>query len=110
MVENNVRQGERIHLKWTLPFDTEPADHVVLPTAGDDLTFYDLDGELLTTFNRVADHEEYWLGYENGSWIITFDTNDTSFLFEGVSTYEFTLLDETGEPVMVVNGEVVIND
>lgn len=105
-----MKHGERIYFKWTLPFNTALADQVVLPTAGDDLTFYDSDGELLTTFNRVVDSQEYWLGYENDSWVITFDTNDTSFLPIGTSTYEFTLLDENGEPAMVVNGEVVVND
>lgn len=105
-----MKHGERLYLKWVLPFDTQPANQVVLPTAGDDLTFYDSDGDLLTTFNRTTDADEYWLGYENDSWTITFDTNDTFFLPIGRSTYEFTLLDESGEPLMVANGEVFVSD
>lgn len=105
-----MKKGERLHLKWVLPFTNMPEDHVVLPTAGDDVTFYDSSGDLLTTFNRNVDSSEYWLGYEAGQWVITFDTNDTYFLPIGESRYEFTLLNENGEPLMISGGEVEVND
>lgn len=101
----SVKSGERVHLKWELPFTNAPEAHVFLPTAGDELSFTH-NGLLSASFSRVADKDVYWLGYENGKWVITFDTNDTSFLLPGENTYEFILLGKEGEPILI-DSEVV---
>lgn len=104
-----MKHGERLYLKWILPFVNAPENQVVLPTAGDDVTFYDSSDNLLATFNRNTDGKEYWLGYEDGKWTITLDTNDTFFLPIGDSRYEFTLLDEKGDPLIISEGTVTID-
>ena len=104
-----MKNGERLYLKWSLPFMTPPGNKVVLPTAGDDVTFYDSSDNLLTTFNRNIDGSEYWLSYEDGKWVITLDTNDTFFLPIGDSRYEFTLLDENGDLLIVSEGKVTVD-
>lgn len=105
----SVNSGERVYLKWELPFTNEPETHVFLPTAGDELSFTH-NNLLSASFNRIADKDVYWLGYENGKWFITFDTNDTSFLLPGENHYEFVLLGEEREPILLDSGVVFLNE
>lgn len=105
----SVNSGERVYLKWELPFTNKPESHVILPTSGDELSFTH-NNLLSASFNRVADNDVYWLGHENGKWVITFDTNDTSFLLPGENSYEFVVLGKDQEVVVSDNGTVFLNE
>ena len=103
-----LNRGERLHMTWEMPFEVEPTEQPEFPMRGDELSFYDADGNQTASFVRMEQHEPYKLAY-NGKWFLVFDDNVYDFLNDGFNTWELTVNGLDDSLLLEDSGELFIN-
>lgn len=105
----DLTRGQILYMHWDLPFTDAFAETVYLDLNGAELAFQ-RGGMTVASFALGPEESEFVLVHTQSGWGLKFVTQSYSWLLDGESTYELTVINNGGDSAILTDeGTVTIH-